>query len=111
MPKGQYLGNLEFVILLGVLRCGGDAYGNSIQDEIEEQTKRVVSLGAIYTTLERMERKGFVTSHLSSSAASERGGRPKRLFRVMAAGERAIRQTQLSMEAMAQGLDLGLAGA
>jgi PadR family transcriptional regulator PadR len=99
------LGNLEFTILCAVLQCGRDASGNTIQDEIFNRINREISLGAIYTTLERMERKGFVTSRMSTASASERGGRPKRLFNIEGSGEKAVRDTQVALAAMSHGLD------
>ncbi|GGM84639.1 hypothetical protein GCM10010967_15700 [Dyadobacter beijingensis] len=71
----------------------GSAYGVTVSQEIEEQTGRVVTFGAIHNTLIRLEEKGFVTSELGG-ATTERGGRRKRLFEITALGKAALADIQ-----------------
>lgn len=66
-------------MLLALLRLGPDAYGTSIRREIEAHTGRSVSVGALYTALDRLERKGYATSALADPTP-QRGGRAKRYF-------------------------------
>ena len=74
MGKGDYLGEFEMVVMLTLGRLGARAYGMTIRLEIEERTGRSVSIGAVYTTLRRLQRKGFVSSALGEPSPS-RGGR------------------------------------
>jgi DNA-binding PadR family transcriptional regulator len=101
----QYLGEFEQLILLGLLRLGSDAYGMRIRREIEERTERSVSLGAVYTTLERLETKGFVSSWVGEPTA-ERGGRAKKFFRIEANGSSALKRSLTASANMATGLVL-----
>src|SRR5688500_13779343 len=87
------LGTLELTILLAVARLGNDAYGLAVRRDVSARTGRDYSVGAVYTTLERLETKGFVTSR-STAPLPTRGGRSRRQFRVTAAGQRAIRQAE-----------------
>jgi PadR family transcriptional regulator PadR len=62
MPRGDLLGSLEHIILLALVRLKDNAYGMTVRREIEERTGRNISIGAVYTTLERLEAKGYVSS-------------------------------------------------
>jgi DNA-binding PadR family transcriptional regulator len=103
MPRGDLLGSLEHIVLLAVARLDADAYGMTVRREIEKRTGRNISIGAIYATLERLQTKGYVTSSLGDPTA-ERGGRAKRLFRIEADGQRALRASQEAIRRMAAGL-------
>src|SRR4029079_5866253 len=100
-------GELEQLVLLGVIQEADDAYGVVVQTAIRRKARRDLTLGTIYKTLSRLETKGFVTSALGEPTA-ERGGRAKRYFRVSAAGRRALQQQLAALRAMAAGLDIGL---
>lgn len=89
MGKGEYLGEFEIVVLLSIQRLGADAYGVRIRDEIRERGGRAVSLPTVYSALERLERKGYVSSQVGESTP-ERGGRAKRFFAVEPAGVVAL---------------------
>ena len=86
----EYLGNLELMVLLSLMRVGDNAYGVPISQEIELRTGRDVALGSVYAALDRLERKGFVTSTLGDPTP-ERGGRAKRYFQITAKGVREVR--------------------
>ena len=103
MPRGELLGSLEHIVLLAVLRLGANAYGMMVRREIEQRTRRNLSIGAVYATLERLEAKGYVTS-FTGEPTSERGGRAKRHFRIHAEGERALRTSQEAIHNMSTGL-------
>ncbi len=103
MGKSDSLGEFEQVALLALIRLRADAYGARIRREIAERTGRDVSLGAIYTTLERLERKGFVSS-ARGAPTPERGGRAKRFYKIEAPGERALQRSRETMDRMWAGL-------
>jgi PadR family transcriptional regulator, regulatory protein PadR len=92
MAKGDYAGALEELIMLAVLKGGEDAYGLSIQRILRDAGRRL-ELPTIYTTLERLEDKGWIASQLGGATAV-RGGRAKRIFRVAGAGMRVIRDSE-----------------
>ena len=87
------IGAFEELVLLAVLGLGGAGYGVTIRAELEAETGEAISLGAVYATLDRLERKGLVRSTVGLATA-ERGGRRKRVFRVSAAGSAALRAMQ-----------------
>ena len=103
MTGRGYLGEFEHIILLALLRLEDRAYGVTVRQEIEQRTRREVSIGAVYATLDRLEAKGFVSSYLGDPTP-ERGGRSKRFFRVTADGLTAASRTHRAFESMAEGL-------
>jgi PadR family transcriptional regulator, regulatory protein PadR len=103
MHKRQYLGEFELLVMLTIMRLGEDAYGVPISGEIERQTGRSVAYGTVYATLERLQRKGLVSSNLGD-ATPERGGRAKRYFRATSRGLRTVRETKESLTRLWQGL-------
>jgi PadR family transcriptional regulator PadR len=82
------LGEFEYLLLTAAARLGEDAYGAAIRKEIESSTGRRCSIGALYTTLDRLEAKGFIATWMGD-ATPQRGGRPKRMVRVKPKGIRA----------------------
>ncbi len=105
MNKRDFLGEFEHIVLLALLRLGDRAYGVSVRQEIEARTKRDVSFGAIYATLDRLEAKGYVNSTLGDPTP-QRGGRSKRFFTVTAQGTAAINRTHRVLLKMTRGLGL-----
>ena len=87
------LGALELTVLLAVARLGDDAYGLAVRRDVSARTGHDYSVGAVYTTLQRLEDKRFVTSH-STEPLPVRGGRSRRQFHVTAAGRRALAEAQ-----------------
>ena len=111
MPPLPVLGEFEQVVLLAVLRLGDAAYGVPIRQEIAACTDREPAPGALYTTLERLEQKGLVTSRFADPTP-ERGGRAKRYFTVTATGLKAVARAQRSYQRLLDGLVIpGLARA
>ncbi len=96
MAKPIYLAEMEMMVLLAVVRLGDDAYGVPISKELLNLAGRDVALGSIYAALDRLERKGFVTSTLGDPTP-ERGGRAKRYLRVTPAGLRALKTTRTAL--------------
>lgn len=105
MTGRDYLGEFEHIIVLALLRLEDRAYGVTVRQEIELRTKREVSIGAVYATLDRLEVKGYVKSH-RGDPTPERGGRSKRFFRVTARGVGAVNRTQRALQSMTEGLEL-----
>ena len=101
----ESLGEFEQVVLLAILRLADDAYGVTIADEILKCTRREPSRGALYTTLDRMERKGLVRSSMGG-ATPQRGGRAKRYFSVTKGGRAALVSAQTAYQSLLEGLTL-----
>ncbi|HVX42100.1 MAG TPA: helix-turn-helix transcriptional regulator [Gemmatimonadaceae bacterium] len=91
-PSGA-LGQLELTILLAVARLDADAHGLAIRRDISARTKHDYSVGAVYTTLQRLENKGLLSS-FTSDPLPVRGGRSRRHFQLTTAGRRAIRDAE-----------------
>jgi PadR family transcriptional regulator PadR len=105
MPDRHYLGEFEHIVILALLRLVDRAYGVTVRQEIEARTGREVSIGAVYATLDRLEAKGLVKSHLGDPTP-ERGGRSKRFFQVTAKGVAALDRTHHALRRMTEGLTL-----
>ena len=103
MKRGDALGEFEQSVLLAIVHLGEGAYGASIRHEIEARTDREVSIGALYTALDRLERKGYVRSS-ASEPTPERGGRSKRLVHLTSAGAAALTRSRVLMDRMWAGL-------
>jgi DNA-binding PadR family transcriptional regulator len=101
------LGELEQIVLLAVLRVGDAAYGVPVHDEIVRLARRDLTLGTVYKTLSRLEKKGYVRSY-EGDPTPQRGGRRTRCFAVTAAGRRSLESTLATLRRMAVGLDVGL---
>lgn len=104
MTATKGLGEFEQLVLLAVLRLEEGAYGVAIAREIEAQSRRDVSRGAVNVTLERLEAKGYLSSNLGDPTP-ERGGRAKRFYRVRPAGVRALKDSAAALARMWQGLE------
>lgn len=97
------LGEFEYLLIGAAARLGEEAYGASIRTEIESITRRPCSVGALYTTLDRLERKGLVRSWMGE-ATPERGGRAKRMVRVTRAGAAEARKFYATIARASRGL-------
>ncbi len=103
MRKREYLGQLELMVLLAVLRPARDAYGVLISREIADKSGRDVALASVYAALERLERKGLVTSSRGEPTA-ERGGRARTYFQATAAGLQEAREAHSTLMRLSAGL-------
>lgn len=104
MP-GAFLAEFELYVMLAVARLKEDAYGALVRQEIEHRTGRPVSVGALYTTLARLEAKGFLRLRNSKPEAGLRG-RPRRYCRLTPRGAEAVRHSARMMARMMDGLDV-----
>ncbi|MGD2067473.1 MAG: helix-turn-helix transcriptional regulator [Gemmatimonadota bacterium] len=97
----EHLGEFEHLLLLAVLRTEPEAYGAALRRALAEHGDRRASLGAIYSTVRRLEGKGLVET---DDRPSPRGGRPRRYVTVTSDGMEVLRNTRASLERMAEGL-------
>jgi DNA-binding PadR family transcriptional regulator len=104
-----YLGELEQLLLLAVLQCGDDAYTVPIRALLAERGGRALSRGALFTSLDRLEVKGLLTSSMGEPLAI-RGGRARRYFAVTPAGLAALRSVQSAIRSLSEGLGLDAIG-
>lgn len=104
MSDAPYLGEFELLLLLAILQCGDEAYTVPIRDVLAERSRRRVSRGALYTSLERLESKGLVSSRLGEPLAI-RGGRARRYFAVTAAGLVALRAARAAVADLSRGIE------
>jgi PadR family transcriptional regulator PadR len=89
----EYLGEFEELVLLTIAALGNEAYGVSIQKNIEERCNRSISIGALHSTITRLDEKGYLKSWVGG-ATKERGGRSKRYYEITQAGRKAVAETK-----------------
>ena len=97
----EVLGEIEHLVLLGLLRLGGESYGVPIINEIGIRTGRQVSRAGVYIALKRLQAKGLVSSRIGEKTA-ERGGRARRYFTLTRAGIISLRQCREALVQMWQ---------
>lgn len=90
---GAYLGEFEELVLLTIASLGEEAYGVSIQQDIEKRCNRTISIGALHSTITRLEEKGFLKSWLGG-ATQARGGRSKRYYEMTVAGKKSVAESK-----------------
>jgi len=100
--KEKHLGEFEILILAAILRLNDHAYGVVIRQEVEARTDRNISVGALYTTLSRLEKKTYIASQLGEATA-ERGGRAKRYFKLTPAGRAQLEKSIRAINNMVEG--------
>lgn len=105
MGKGDFLGEFEHLVLLAVLRLGNEGYGMEVRRELESSAGRSVTIGAVYATLDRLDRKGLLSSTRTDPEPGS-GGRPRRVFRVEPAGRRALAESRALIDRMWRGVDV-----
>ena len=114
MP-GKFLAEFELYVSLAVARLGDGAYGGAIRQEIESRTGRPVSIGALYTTMARLEEKELLRSRPVEAAPGQRGpkkkrGRPRKYCELTPQGEEAVRHSLEMLGRMTEGLPVADAG-
>lgn len=105
MPRGEYLGEFEQLVLLAVARLGCEAYGIAILEEIQRRAGTEAAVASVYAALDRLERRGLVASSVGDPTP-ERGGRAKRFFALTPAGAYALTRSREALDAMWEGLEL-----
>ena len=99
------LGEFEELVLLAACGLGEEAYAVPIQQRIEHRADRKVRMGAVYTALERLEQKGYLTSRMGA-VTRQRGGKRKRYYAITGAGIDAVSAMRRSRERMWEGLPI-----
>jgi PadR family transcriptional regulator, regulatory protein PadR len=105
MSRNESLGEFEQLVLLAIVRLDVEAYGSPIRRDIEDRTGRSIAIGALYTALDRLERKGYVSSALSDPTP-QRGGRARKYYRVRSAGVSALKRSREALTRMWSGIEL-----
>lgn len=103
------LGAFEQAVLLALVRLRQDAYGRRVLTEVRTRLERDVAAGAIYTTLDRLEQRGLISSRLESGNAV-RDGRPRRFYSIENPGVRALNDSRAAVENIWQGVRWPLKG-
>jgi PadR family transcriptional regulator len=98
----EILGTFEQAIMLAVVRLGDRAYGRAILNAAQSRMERDVAAGSVYATLDRLEQKGLISSHLGSGTEI-RAGRPRRYYVIEDAGVRALNDARAAIENMWRG--------
>ena len=104
MTRQASLGEFEQLLLLAVLRLRDEAFGARIGAELEEKAGRRVSRGALYSSLDRLEAKGYLVWEVLPPTP-ERGGHPARRFSVTREGLDALREHRSAYRRLAEGLE------
>ncbi|NKB87269.1 MAG: PadR family transcriptional regulator [Acidobacteria bacterium] len=99
----DYLGEFEHLVLLAVIRLDSEAYGAPIRRLIAERAERDVSFGAVYSTLRRLEAKGYIGFTVEPSTSPE-GGRPRRIAHLTESGQQAVDAARRRLERMSDSL-------
>jgi PadR family transcriptional regulator len=97
------VGEFELLVLMSLLRLGGGTYGATIRRDIQERTRRDVSVGTVYMTLGRLEEKGLIRSYVGNPSA-HRGGRRRRHYLMQESGQHALGRAYRTFKAISDGL-------
>src|ERR1700753_8395 len=97
------LGEFEYVLITAAAGLGESAYGAAIREEIEKVAGRSCSIGALYTTIERLEKKGMLKTWMGEATA-QRGGRAKRMVRVTPKGVQAASDFYEAVTSLSRGV-------
>ena len=109
MPRGEYLGEFEQMVLLAVARLSDGAYGIAILDEIQERTGAEAAVASVYAALDRLQRSGYVSSSVGAPTP-ERGGRAKRYYTLEPAGAYALHRSRRAIDSLWDGIELDTEG-
>lgn len=97
------LGQLEFLVLLSVLRQHEGPYANRVRQDLEENAGRTLTRGALYRTLDRLTAKGYLSWELEPSQIPERGGHPMRRLFITENGVDAVKDTRDVLDSFLEG--------
>jgi len=100
----NYPGEFELLVLLAILRLDDEAYGVTVREEVERETSRTLTLGTVYKTLGRLERKGYLETRVGPPTG-ERGGRRNKLYALTPVGREAARRSLADLRRMTAGLE------
>jgi DNA-binding PadR family transcriptional regulator len=97
------LGQLEFLVLLSVLRQHEEPYANRIRQDLEENAGRRITRGALYRTVDRLAEKGYLAWELEASQVPDRGGHPMRRLLLTERGVEAVKATRDMLDTFLEG--------
>lgn len=103
--RSPFLGEFEQLVLLSIARCGSDAYGMAIRTELEDRAGESVAIGSVYAALDRLERRGYLTSEIGDPTPT-RGGRAKRFYALEAPARDALERARRRLDRFWDGLEL-----
>ena len=103
MAADTSLGEFEHLVLLAILRLGPDARALDLRRVLADRAERQVSRGALYATLERLEKKKLINWKTEASTPA-RGGIPRRVFIVTGSGKQVLRRTRRALSRLADGV-------
>ena len=89
----EFLTRMEEILLLTVHQLGSDAYGVTIKFRVEELLEKTISVGAVYVPLDRLVKRGYLSTW-QGDPAPERGGRRKKFFKLTQAGVDILKETK-----------------
>ena len=89
----EYLGEFEELVLLMIVLLDDDAYGLAIRNALKEHADRKATIGAVHGTINRLQKKGLISSGLGG-ASEHRGGRRKRLITITNDGKKMLEKSQ-----------------
>jgi PadR family transcriptional regulator PadR len=104
MARQRALGEFEHLVLLAILRHSDGVFGSAIGRELEDRAGRRVSRGALYSTLDRLERKGYIGWTIEE-AGPDRGGHPRRRFVLTRAGRATLREYRRAVQNLLVGIE------
>ncbi len=104
-----FIGEFEELVLLTIANLASEAYGVSILNDIMERANRKLSIGALHSTLTRLEEKGYITSHLGEPS-QKRGGRRKRYFQLTDSAKVELTNMKALRDQLWSGANLNLSG-
>ena len=99
------LGELEYLILLTIVRLGASAYGVPIVEELRRHTRRPILTPSVYLALRRLEAKGLIKSRLGEPEP-RRGGRARRYVDLQPAGRKLLRESRRTLQSLWEGVAL-----
>lgn len=99
------IGELEYLVLLTILRLGAGAYGVPIVDELRRHTRRPILRPSVYLALRRLEDKGLIRSRLGDPEP-RRGGRARKFVELTAAARRQVRESHRAQKSLLQGVQI-----
>lgn len=103
MPRDT-LGEFEHMVLLCILRLGGEAYSVPVVLELEVRTGREVAQSAVFIAMKRMESKGLLKSRMDETSVKETG-RVRRYFKLTPAAAGKLRDTRHALERLWDGTE------
>jgi len=98
----ELLGAFEQAVLLTVWKLADEAYGRAVLRGVQDALVREIAAGAVYATLDRLEQKNLIDSRVEAGTEA-RAGRPRRYYRLTAAGIKALNESKAALEQVWRG--------